>query len=357
MQTVMINGGNLVRKELFGVQRYTYEILCELDKIVKEGMFELIVPNTERSFPFKNIKVTSLDYQIDKNKFSKALWNHRRFPSYVKKNKGMGVDLSLGLPLSGCKIVAIHDCIVERFPQNVKTSKEKLGRSFYLFRVKRVLKKCEAVITVSEYSKKDIEEFYHIPAEQIYIIPNAWQHYSKIECDYNILNKLQLEEKQYFFSLGSRYYHKNFKWVVEAARQNPQYRFVVTGSNKLNSSDSSLNSDQPSNIIFTGYLSDNEVKALMEKCKAFIQPSLYEGFGIPPMEAMSTGTRCIVSNASCLPEIYQKSVWYIDPTKYEPINMDEIMKSEIEDNSIVLNSYSWEKSARLFYELVMKIRK
>ena len=265
------------------------------------------------------------------------------------------MDLSLGLPLSGCEIVAIHDCIVERFPQNAKTFREKLGRSFYLYRIKRVLKNCKAVITVSECSKKDIEKYYNFPAKQIFIIPNAWQHYTKISCDYEILTKLQLEEKQYFFSLGSRYHHKNFKWVVEAARQNPQYKFVVTGSSNLNSSDSSLNMDKSSNLIFTGYLSDSEVKALMEKCRAFIQPSLYEGFGIPPMEAMTTGTQCIISNSSCLPEIYKNSVWYIDPTKYEPINMDDIMSSEIEDNSIVLNAFSWEKSARLFYSLVMKI--
>lgn len=355
MKNIIINGGNLIRKELYGVQRYAYEIMCELDKLVEPGKVQLVVPMSDQQFQFRNIEVVVLNKRIDKNRFSKLFWNHKVFPHYVKKNMGIGVDLTLGLPLSGCRIVAVHDCIVERFPDNAKTFREKLGRKFYMFRVKRVIKKCEYVITVSEFSKNDIEDIYGIPGEKIVVIPNAWQHYQRVKCDYSIIDKLKLNNgTPFFFSLGSRYYHKNFKWVIEAARQNPKYRFVVTGTNNLSSSDSDLNKEMPENVTFTGYLSDSKVKALMEKCKAFIQPSLYEGFGIPPLEAMSTGTHCIVSNASCLPEVYEKSVWYIDPKNYSHINIDKIIEPKIEDNDLILNKYSWEKSAWLFFELINK---
>ena len=93
----------------------------------------------------------------------------------------------------------------------------------------------------------------------------------------------------------------------------------------------------------------------MKKCKAFIHPSLYEGFGLPPLEAMSVGARCIVSNVSSLPEIYGRSVWYIDPYNYNEINLGKIMMEEIEDNTVVLNKYSWNKSAELFYKTIKGI--
>lgn len=104
----------------------------------------------------------------------------------------------------------------------------------------------------------------------------------------------------------------------------PQYFFVVTGAKQV-VTDTSFEGDIPENMVFTGYLSDEEIKALMRHCKASIQPSFYEGFGIPPMEAMSVGADCIVSNASSLPEVYKNSVWYIDPHDYDSIDLDKIM--------------------------------
>jgi glycosyltransferase involved in cell wall biosynthesis len=159
---------------------------------------------------------------------------------------------------------------------------------------------------------------------------------------------------KYFFALGSRSYHKNFKWIVEAAKQNPQYRFVVSGTNSLSTSDTALDT-KLDNLIYAGYLSDEQVKALMTHCKAFLQPSLYEGFGIPPLEAMSTGARCIVSNTTSLPEIYGDSVWYIDPLDYQDINIDKIMSGKIEDNYEVRNKYSWRRSACKLYALMEHI--
>ena len=143
--------------------------------------------------------------------------------------------------------------------------------------------------------------------------------------------------------------------MAAAARQNPKYTFVVSGSNLLSTSDSKLNDEKPNNLIFTGYLSDGEIKALMAGCKVFIQPSLYEGAGMPPMEAMSTGARCIVSNRTSLPELYGNSVWYIDPEKYEGIDIDGIMSGEIADNKEVLDRFSWAKSARRMYSLLKKV--
>ena len=210
-------------------------------------------------------------------------------------------------------------------------------------------------MTVSESAKNDILKFYKIENSKIVIIPNAWQHFSRIKEDDSILNRFNLKDKGYYFSLGSRSPNKNIEWIMSAAKLNPNDIFVVSGSDSVFKSYNDVSKEELHNVIFTGFLSDGEIKSLMKHAKAFIQPSKYEGFGIPPMEAMSTGTKCIVSNVSSLPEIYGKSVWYIDPYKYESINLDEITKDKIEDNSVVLNKFSWKKSASDLLALISRI--
>ena len=141
--------------------------------------------------------------------------------------------------------------------------------------------------------------------------------------------------------------------MISAAKQSPNKTFVISGSTNFegNAGSESI----PENVIFTGYLTDEEIKSLMANCTAFIQPSIIEGFGIPPMEAMSAGANCIVSNTSSLPEIYRNSVWYIDPLNYENINLEDIMANEIESKDLILNRFSWEKSSLKLNSLIREV--
>ena len=161
------------------------------------------------------------------------------------------------------------------------------------------------------------------------------------------MKKLNIEKDNYFFSLGSRLAHKNAKWIISAAAQNPSEIFVISGSS-FGQEDKEAKETSLKNVLFAGYLTDSEVKALMHNCKAFIQPSLCEGFGIPPMEAMSTGAQCIVAKAASLPEVYKNSVWYIDPLNYSDIDLYQIMQQSKENNSLILDEYSWHVSAEKF---------
>ena len=355
MEKFAINGIGLHSKEIYGVQRYTIELLKELDKIVEPEMLELVLPKGgARKYTFRNIIVTYLNNTYS-NVFEKQYWKRIQFKNHLKKSGRIGIDLVLCFP-NGCDIIAIHDCIIEHFPENADTLKRKLGRILYISKVKKQIQSAKKIITVSEYSKKEICNYYHCNSKKIAIIPNAWQHFLAIKEDSSIISKLGLTDREYFFSLGSRYAHKNFKWIKEAAKQNPGNVFVVSGSDQLNSSDSYLNTHKVSNLMFTGYLSDEEVKALMRSCKAFILPSLCEGFGIPPMEAMSVEADCIVSKASCLPEIYQDAVWYINPLQYKNIDLSNIMHTKrTMTNQNVLDRFSWEKSANKLYALLSEL--
>lgn len=346
----LINGDLLCEQEHYGIQRSTLEMLKQFDGMAAPGTVALAVaPGWKSSFGFKNIECIECA-SIKHRRLALLLWQKFGFVRYAHKHGYAAVDLLLALPVGGADIVAIYDCIRELFPQNANTLKSKIARLLYIACVKRNVRKSKLIIANSEYTKRDIMKMYKCDSGKIRIVFCGWQHIEKIEEDDSILEELGLVPGAYCFSLGSRIYHKNFKWVVEAARQNPNYTFVVSGTRIQNTSDAYLEQESPANMIFTGYVSDARMKALMRNCKAFIQPSLYEGFGIPPMEAMSVGAECIVSNAASLPEIYAEAVHYINPIDYSSINIDELLTEDVQDASSVLNRFSWKASAVQFLD-------
>lgn len=354
MKKIVFNGC-WVGTDVDGVSRYAYNLIREMDKLLDKAneniRVEVAVPSSAvtESLDLRNIAVVRIG--DNKNKIQKKLWEQFSFPRYVRKNKAIGVDLTQSFPVSGVKYIAIHDCVCEVFPE--KFDDNKLYRFLYLHKAKRITKnKKTRIITVSNESKKEIMKYYHVSADRISVIGNGWEHMKDIEPDYSIYDKLNIQE-EYFFALGSKYKHKNLQWVMKTAKMNPHYRFILTGSNSYSKEADNLENDKPSNVQLTGFVSDGEMKALMLGCKALIQPSLYEGFGIPPLEALSLGKKIIVSDASCFPEIYGDAAYYIDP-RGEGCDLDSLLKDDVSPSQDVLRKHSWAKSARELFELLTK---
>jgi glycosyltransferase involved in cell wall biosynthesis len=103
--------------------------------------------------------------------------------------------------------------------------------------------------------------------------------------------------------------------------------------------------------MLLGYLPDVRVKALMERCKAFILPSYYEGFGLTPLEALACGASIIVSNAASLPEIYGDTAHYIDPTNAN-VDLDVLLSQPVADPAPLLKKYSYDASAAQVYGII-----
>lgn len=348
MKKIVINGDFLAFDTFAGVSRYATEIIKELDKIVSGLDIILLTPEYSKVTPnYQNINVVKYGSEPI------LKWKNKVLRKYIKKFDALLVDLTQAFPIGVHGITCIHDCIPELVPSAYSGFLGKyIRKPIKLAQRKSAIKNSTQILTVSNFSKKDLMRIYHISPDKITVIGNAWQHIKRISYDDRILHKYCLEHKNFYFTLGSRVPHKNLKWIIEAAKQNSESIFVVSGENKFQKN-FSIDSF-PKNIIFTGYISDEEVKSLMANCKAFILPSIYEGFGIPPLEALAEGSPIIVSNKACLPEIYENSAHYIDPLNYQNIDLNQILAGKVDSGEAVLSKYSWEKSAKKLYEVIIK---
>ncbi len=337
---IVINGKFYGQKKT-GVQRYAGEILSFLDGLFREGEAELLVPaDAAENVPaFRNINV------VVRGKKTGTLWEQTTFSRYVKKRKAVSLDLCNSAPLFAPKIVCIHDVKVCVHPEFFSLK----FRLWYRFLMKNITKKAKAILTVSEFSKREIEKYYPKARGKITVAPNAWQHFGKGASDPKALQKYGLEQGNYFFAMSSLEPNKNLKWIVGNARQNPSETFAVAGGiNKKVFSD--VEEELPENVKLLGYVSDEEAKSLMADCKAFLFVTFYEGFGLPPLEALAAGAPCIiVSDSEVMHEVFGNDAVYVSPETY---GYDLGSLAEEHSSADCLARYSWQISAEKVYEVL-----
>lgn len=189
---------------------------------------------------------------------------------------------------------------------------------------------------------------------KIEVIPCAWQHMERLKADTAALVKYGLRRGDYWFAMSSLTPNKNLRWIAETARLNQGEHFVVAGG--INAKTFGQH-DIPTaeNVDYLGYVSDAEAKALMAGCKGFLFPTFYEGFGMPPMEAMASGAPvCVVGDNPCMHEVYRDSVAYVDP--YVPCpDLAALAGVSTETPDAVLSRFSWRKSASRMLEALRRM--
>lgn len=361
-----IINGNFLYGSVLGVQRYGREITHELDKLIKDKPYsvEIVMPTIDSDGTsvfidkyqrlYENIKIVVIEGKAGRK------WDQFSFNKYVKSQNRNG---EIAKPIYLCNevslfmkdgIAVIHDIAFKTHPDFFKEPGDWHEIIFRKMMYSRAFKKADYILTVSEFSKKEILDNYQLKNSDIIVAGNGWQHFDTKNIDELVFDQYatRLKRGEYYFYLASLAPNKNLRWILENAKENPDTIYVIAG--KSLGDDSGI--EKMPNVIYLGYTSDETSKALMKYCKAFLFPSTYEGFGIPPMEALCMGARIILGDIPVLREIYGNAAKYVD-CKNPYINLDDMVESwEIKDSAVkeVLNNNSWAKSAGKLMEVMDK---
>ncbi|MCM1467220.1 MAG: glycosyltransferase family 4 protein [Alistipes sp.] len=339
--------GLFLMQQITGIQRYAYEIVMELDKLVKQGEIQILIPKSAEGIPkYKNIEIVKF------GKHKGIAWEQIDLKKYLKRKNAQGIFLCNSFPLDyPYGIIVIHDVGYKVNPKFYRSLRDKVSMFWHRLNYYLAFHSDMKIVTVSEFSKSEIIKYYDIESKRITVINNSWQHMEKVGISETIFKKFRmLTKKNYYFSMSTLAANKNLKWILYAAKNNPRETFVIAGGGRLKGAAEAMGFVHLQNVHFLGYVSDEDAKMLMANCKAFLFPSFYEGFGIPPLEAIACGCkRVIVSDTPCMHEVYGEYAEYVNPFDYMFCISDDNTSNNV---SNILNNYSWEKSAKGLYSIM-----
>ena len=340
--------GAFLAQRVSGIQRYSLELLAELDKIIAPGEVELVTPPGVTAPAYRNIRTVTAGRRRG------MAWEQLDYPAYLRKHGRLGLCTCNVIPLCGFRgIAVVHDVCYRARPDFYTAPRARLSAAWHKLQYRAIARTCRQIVTVSQFSRRELQKYYGVEPERVTVIPNAWQHIERVTADEGVFAKWpRLEKGKYYFSMANLLKNKNFPWVLRAARAKPGAVFAIAGGGDLAAAAGEQGLRLPPNVLCLGYVTDGEAKALMANCKAFVFPTLYEGFGIPPLEAIACGApRVIVSDTPCMREVYGCHADYIELDQNRG-DVDDVTAGH--DAAGVLARYSWAESARLLRDLLRR---
>jgi len=358
--TIAIDVSRAVNEKA-GVGKYTKNLVENLLKIDTEDDF-LLFFNFWRNYKTKK-------QQAEIYKQAKTQIYCSRFPGLVKEGilrshfgfygkklakaqlflapTFLDIDLSLKIP----QVVVIHDLSMFLFPQHLGQKKSDKYQQI----TKLACAKAQKIIAVSYSTKKDLTKILKVPEKKITVIYPGLIKFTKIA--QNLPNNLK--PKTYILTVGTVEPRKNLKNLLTAYSLLPmalkeKYPLVIVGAYGWNVSQDLKEVKDIKNIIILGYIANDELAKLYKEARVFVYPSLYEGFGLPIIEAMQFGTPVITSNISSMPEVAGKAGILIDPKDPKNISqaIQNILEEKIDRNKLVklskdqANKFFWQDTAQ-----------
>ena len=347
-----------------GVSFYTSSLVENLLKIDKTNEYRFLAGTLRQSDFFKNYFTSLKDFKNAKGKI--ALFPPSLADLFSNRLHLLPIESFLGKidvfhssdwsqpPTKAAKITTIHDFGFLKFPA---TAHPKI-KSVMARRLKWVKKEADVVIAISESTKKDIIEILNIPEQKIKVVYEAApddviqiKDQKKIN---QIKNKYKLDG-DFLLSVATLEPRKNLKRIILAfqkiKKDFPSMKLVIVGKSGWDQSLNEIAKQKQSDIVFTGYINRSDLLALYSSASCFVFPSLYEGFGLPILEAMKCGAPVVTSNVSSMPEVAGQAGVLVDPLSVEKITQG--IKKAIGDKENLVqkgfeqaNSFSWEKTAK-----------
>jgi glycosyltransferase involved in cell wall biosynthesis len=358
-------------KNKTGIGQYTKYLLDYIVTI--DPAVDIILCSNKEIYYKKKQRIRFIENDGFMWRKNSNLWFQSILPSILKKNR---VDLFHGTlfltPLLSAvpSIITIYDMVLDIFPETMYW-KNRLPLKILM---KKSAKKADRIIAISESTKKDIVKFIGIEQEKIRVIyPGVSKIFSSQRTDNDrvILNKFKLLPG-YILTVGTLEPRKNlirlldaYKLLAAGEENIPQ--LVIAGGQGWLLEDIQKAVDSlglREKVVFTGYVSDADLPALYRNAKIFVYPSLYEGFGLPPLEAMACGIPVISSNTSSIPEVVGDAGLLIDPYRPDEIAqaITEVLRNEELHTRMIRAGitrsalFNWDKTAqemiKLYHEVI-----
>ena len=275
-------------------------------------------------------------------------------------------------PLVACRsVVTIHDCIHLMFPQYLPN---RLAPYYARTFIGLAARRAERVLTVSESSKRDILRFVDIPPERIDVIYNAYdERFSRAprEEDVERVRERYQLHGEFVLYAGNVKPHKNVERLIDAFhlvrhRGLDDLKLVVIGDEltKYTALRRAVHRHNLHKYVrFLGYLPEDTLAVMYRLAAVFVFPSLYEGFGLPPLEAMASGTPVVTSNVSSLPEVAGDAALLVNPLDAEAIAdgiervlTDRALNADLRRRGLArARQFSWEASVKRVHEIYAAI--
>lgn len=266
------------------------------------------------------------------------------------------------------RVVTIHDAFHLAFYDTLNLMQKIYAKTI----LNQALSRSDIALSVSNFSRSEILK-YTKTDKNIFIVPNAIdERRFNNHCDSAILKAVAREYKlpeNFILFVGNVKPHKNLKNLLFALDKTELNLVIVGKKDGFITSDSDIfeiieKNNLGERIFFTGYVKDTDIAAIYNLAKLFVFPSLYEGFGIPPLEAQACGCPVVCSNAASLPEVCGDSVLYFDPHNVEDIRSkiqavlnDENLRNELCVKGFEnIKRFSWERSAKQIIEIMENLQ-
>lgn len=372
LKKIIVNTRLLLPGRLEGIGWFSHQVLQRITKQNPDIVFHFLFDRPfDDSFIYANNIIPHVIAPPTRHPLLWYTWFEWMIPSVIQKIQAdlfFSPDGFLSLRAQVPSLPVIHDINFFHEPKDLAWSHAKFYNHFF----PKYAQKAQRICTVSEYSKQDIATHYGIDPDKIDVVYNGiHDHLNPINDEQKTQIKQQVSAgKPYFFFIGSIHPRKNIVRLLQAfdifkARTKSDMLLMIAGNKKWWTQDMEQtlqNLQYKADVKLLGRISDEEYSNYLAAAFCLVYPSLFEGFGIPMIEAMHCRIPVIASNISSMPEIGGNSVLYCEPESTEDISQkmiqlykNQALRQELMEKGVQRSlDFSWEKTAERVWTSICK---